>query len=364
MNICFCVDSMESGGAERVVSNLSHYFVEQGNQVSIIMVSSLKKKSFYTLNDKVDLLAICDGKKQGVNIIKKVFLLRKTIKKLAPDVVVSFLPHVNIYTDWAIRKLKIPHIVSERNNPYVDPRGKIQRFLKNKCFKKADGCVFQTSDAMKYFQGKAKGRQIIIYNPLNLQWRPDDYNFDREKKVVAVGRMQPQKNFNLLLKAFKEFSLNNKDYILEIFGDGEEKPILENIAKEQGFANKIVFRGHSPNWHKQAYKASIFVLSSDYEGMPNALLEAMALGIPSISTDCPIGGPKEIIQDGKNGFLVPVGDFKAIAEKMQVLVSDKDLSDNVAKESIKINEKLSCEEIGGQWLKFIEEIITTKENIK
>ncbi len=357
MNICFCVDSMGSGGAERVVANLSSFFIESHEDVSIIMTSVKEKKSFYALNEKVKLFCICEGSNKKINPIKRIKLLKKTIKHINPDVVISFLPHVNVYTAFALKGLKIPHVVSERNNPYIDPQNKLLRFLKESVFKRADGCVFQAKDAQKYYAGNIKGKSAVIYNPINLQWVPKDFSFEREKKVVSVGRLTAQKNFCMLIKAFKEFSNSHKEYVLEIYGDGQEKQNLIRYAKDLGIENKVLFMGNCKTWHEQAYKASMFVLSSNYEGMPNALLEAMAIGIPSISTDCPIGGPKEIIIDGKNGFLVPVGDYKALAEKMELIAKDEKLSKVFTKESNKIIEKISCESIGKQWVNFLRELV-------
>ncbi len=363
MNICFCVDSMGSGGAERVVANLTDFFIEKGNNVSIIMVSTNQKKSFYKLNDKVCLTALCEGYEKKIKPIKRVKLLKKAIESCKPDIVISFLPHVNVYTGWAIRGKKTPHIVSERNNPFTDPKDKILRKLKERAFKKADGCVFQTGDAKKYFEGKLKGRSIVIHNPINLGWIPKDFNFEREKKVVSVGRLQAQKNFPFLLKAFNEFTVENKDYVLEIFGEGAERTVLEQMVKNLGLENKVRFMGNSTTWQQQAYMAKMFVLSSHFEGMPNALIEAMAIGIPSISTDCPIGGPRELIKDGENGFLVPVGDVGVLVDKMNVLANDKALGEKFTKENADLNNKLSCEKIGNQWLKFIEEIVAGRQKV-
>jgi len=358
MKIVFCVDSMDSGGAERVVANLSNYLVGIGNAVSIIMVSTSVNQSFYQLNENIKLTALCLGYKKKVNPIKRVKLLRKVIKTEAPDVVISFLPHVNVYTSWALKGCKIPHVVSERNNPYTDPKGKILRWLKERAFKKADGAVFQTTQAFEYYKGKCKGKQKqkIIFNPLVLSWTPDNYDFTRDKKIISVGRLQKQKNFTLLIKAFKLFYTVNSDYVLEIYGEGAERQTLTEFVCQEKLVDVVKFMGNRTDWQKEAYKASMFVLSSDYEGMPNALLEAMAIGVPSISTDCPIGGPREIIRDGENGFLIPIGDEQKLVEKMNVLVSDEKTSISFSQNGRRLIEQLSIEKIGNQWLELIMEL--------
>ena len=314
----FTCDTMSSGGAEKVISTLANEFIKLGIEVSIIGVGDRElPKSFYKLDDGVKYITFANGSGKRVRALGRIFKLRKTIKKEKPDIVISFLPNANIYTCISLIGTGIPYIVSERNDPKTDPKGKITRILKKYSFTHSDGAVFQTNEAKNYYPKKVKNNSVIIPNPLDLKYIPTHTTYTREKVILAVGRLTPQKNYNLLLDAFAKFHKEyRQDYILRIYGEGPLKDELLEYAKSLGINDSVEFMGSDTEWHKKEYRDALFVLSSDYEGMPNALLEAMALGIPCISTDCPCGGPRELIDDGYNGYLVPVGDVDELANKM------------------------------------------------
>ena len=316
--IMFICDSMKSGGAEKVISTLSNEMYKQGLRITILGVADLDEpKSFYTLVDGVRYKTLANGSGKRINPFKRVYMLRKAVEDYEPDVAISFLPNANIYTHFALLLTGIPHIVSERNNPYIDPKGKLTRILKKISFKGADGAVFQTNDAMKFYSKKVQEKGTIIKNPIILSCdRPSDSPI-RNKTILAVGRLTKQKNYFNLLDAFKSFNeRKNGAYDLRIYGGGPLKEELYSYATKINIANKVTFMGNDATWHAKEYNDAMYILSSNYEGMPNSLAEAMALGIPSISTDCPTGGSKELIEDGTNGFLVPVNDPAALCSKM------------------------------------------------
>ncbi len=316
--VLFACDSMGSGGAEKVISILANTMAANGIDVTIIGVGDPNKpKSFYQLDGNIQYLTLGNGDRKRIPPLKRVRLLRKEYLSLKPDIIISFLPNANIYTSLALVGIEIPHIVSERNNPKIDPKGKITRLLKKVSFYFADGAVFQTSNAMNYFPNRIKKRGTIIKNPVLLSKKDSNKNITRNKTVLAVGRLVEQKNYHCLLDAFKAFNFKkNNEYILKIYGDGPLKEELIGYSNKLQIVDKVVFAGNDCNWQDKEYNSSMYVLSSNYEGMPNALAEAMALGIPCISTDCPIGGSKELIIDGVNGYLAPVNDWKVLADKM------------------------------------------------
>ncbi len=316
--IMFICDSMKSGGAEKVISTLSNEMYKQGLRVTILGVADLDEpKSFYPLVDGVRYKTLANGSGKRINPFKRVYMLRRAVEDYEPDVVISFLPNANIYTHLALLLTGIPHIVSERNNPYIDPKGKLTRFLKKISFKGADGAVFQTNDAMNFYNKKVQEKGTIIKNPIILSCnRPLD-NPIRNKTILAVGRLTKQKNYYNLLDAFKSFNeRKNGAYDLRIYGGGPLKEELYSYATKIHIVDKVTFMGNDASWHQKEYNDAMYILSSNYEGMPNSLAEAMALGIPSISTDCPTGGSRELIEDGTNGFLVPVNDPTALCSKM------------------------------------------------
>lgn len=316
--ILFVCDSMKSGGAEKVISTLSNEMCKEGLKVIILGAADLEEpKSFYPLEKGVKYKTLANGSGKRINPFKRVCMLRKTIEEYEPDVVISFLPNANVYTYLALLWTGIPHIVSERNNPYIDPKGKLLRILKKRAFNGADGAVFQTQDAMNFYNEKVQTKGTIIKNPIILSGERPTSNPSRNNTILAVGRLTKQKNYFNLLDAFKRFN-EKKDnlYDLKIYGSGPLKEELYNHCTKLGIINKVSFMGNDATWHQKEYNDAMFVLSSDYEGMPNSLAEAMALGIPSISTDCPTGGSRELIQDGENGYLVPVNDSIALSNKM------------------------------------------------
>ena len=352
-NVVFTCDSMKSGGAERVISLLSNYFDDSGINVTIIGVADRENpSSFYKLNENVKYINLSNNTGKRINSFKRVHLLRKLIISLNPDIIISFLPNANIYTWLSLCTTNIPYIVSERNNPYVDPKEKLMRALKKCSFKYAKGAVFQTKDAMNYFSKDIVTKSVVIKNPVTMNYTPSMCCENKEKVVLAVGRLTEQKNYYCLLDAFKKFNaVNNNEYKLKIYGDGKLKNDLINYCNELSIASNTLFMGLDNEWQKKEYNDAVYVLSSNYEGMPNTLLEAMILGIPCVSTDCPIGASREIIVDGENGGIVPINDSDALVDKMIEIVNDD--SKKYFNNTRKMINEYSIENIGKCWLKYI-----------
>ena len=215
-------------------------------------------------------------------------------------------------------------------------------------YSKADNIVFQTNDAKNYFSKKIQAKSVVIPNPIksNLPyWNKENFN----KEIITACRMTAQKNLKMLLDSFNIFSKKNGEYILSIYGEGEELNSLVSYAKEIGINDKVFFRGYCIDVHNKIKDSAIFVMTSDYEGISNAMLEALAIGIPTICTDCPIGGARQFIKDGVNGFLVPVRDYKMFSEKMDYLVNDKELMLSFYSNAIKIRDELEVKKILSRW---------------
>ena len=345
--VMFTCDTMGCGGAERVISVLANGFNNKGIEVSILGIGDTKKpNSYYELNDNVKYLTL--GCKK-FHSISKLCKIRRIIKKERPDLVISFLPVANIYTCFALIGTGIPYVVSERNDPRKDPKSKVIRFLKKYAFSCSDGAVFQTREAMTFYSKKVQNKSVIIHNPLIIDLNNDLRTKIREKNIISVGRLSQQKNYKMLLDAFEVFYKDfRQDYELHIYGDGAQKDELVSYANLLKSKNNIIFKGNDNDWQSKEINSSLYVLSSDYEGMPNSLLEAVALGIPSISTDCPCGGPHEIL---KPIALVPVGNYVALAEKMIYFIENGiQLSD---KEIDEFRIAHSSEHIVNSWLNFI-----------
>lgn len=364
MRILFCIDSMTKGGAERVISNLSNYLINNGYDVNILTV--INSNIEYDINPKVNLECLDDkfinvrneksGKiKKIANFVKRIKLMKKAVNKIRPDIIISFLPYTSFITLKAIKN--IPIIVSVRNDPKIEYSSKIYNFLMKKLYPKADGFVFQTEDAKQYFANIINVESKIIPNPINEEFVANqEFQGERKKEIVSVGRLFKQKNHQLLIDAFADLSNELLNYKLIIYGEGEDREKLQKIIRDKKLENRIFLPGNIKDVKGKIYDAKMFILSSDYEGMPNALMEAMALGVPVIATNCPCGGPEFLIENNTNGILIDVGDKEQLKNAILKIIKDREFSKKIAHNAIGISKKLAPEKINKKWENFIVEI--------
>ena len=344
MRIMFLCDTMGSGGAERVIATLSNQFVNKGHEVSILMLSGKANGSFYELDNEISLFNLTD---EEVGFFKKSKLIRRVVIENKPDIIISFLSYVCIYTWWALRGTGIPYVVSERNDP--NQRGRIKQFLLNKSFKNAAGRVFQTEDASNWYKDIVKTESIVIHNPVSLDFIPDNLA-NIKKQILYVGRLNEQKNCSLLIDAFSIFINKYPDYSLKMYGDGPLHDSLTKQIEKLGLKNKIQILPSSKTWQKDECDSAVFALSSRYEGMPNVLAEALSLGIPSVSTDCTIGGPKELKKFFPNSLVLSKTDEPVrFAEAMEEALK-------IRKSKPGVPEPLKTEYIVNKWLTLLERI--------
>ena len=358
MKLMFCIGEMKKGGAERVVANLSNYLIKHNEEVNII--TTIKGKSFYELDKKINLDGLDDDKLHKNFIIKNKKRLKKLkaiLKNKKPDIIVSFLPEPSyrvLFLKIFNRQLKV--IVSVRNDPKVEYKSRINRLIMKLLYPLADGFVFQTKEAQEYFSKQIQNKSVIIPNPINEDFICEPYNGEREKIIVTVGRLEEQKNHKMLIEAFSKLPEEFKEYKLIIYGEGSLRNKLEEQINELKLKDRVLLPGQVDNVKEKIYKASLFVLSSKYEGMPNALMEAMALGIPCISTDCPCGGPRFLIKNGYNGYLVPVNDTCSLRKTMQNVLNKNQTE---ARQKVhKIAVDLHPNKINKEWEKYIVKIIS------
>lgn len=354
MKLAFVLARMCGGGAERVVSELANFFAENGHEVSIIV--TVESECVYFLRDDVKYI---DLTKFNRGFISRVAAIRRCVNEYNFDATISFLYGSNIETILATLGKKAPTIISERNNPYVDPRARIYRFLRALTYPFADGYVFQTPDARDFFGKKIRKKSVVIMNPIKPNL-PIAYEGEREKRAVNVGRLFKQKNQKVFIDAFCEFRRNHSDYIAEIYGEGPLEKELADYIRTKGAQDYIKLCGFSAEILQKIRKAALFVMSSDYEGMSNALIEAVGMGTPCVSTDHPIGGARMTISDGENGFLVPVGDSKTMAEKMAEIVDNPEISQRFSSNGQLLRERLSIKIIAEQWLEYVKNKIEAR----
>lgn len=345
------IGSLSGGGAERVVSVLANNFTSLGHEVYLVTVA--KDKIDYYIDDGIIYHHVNSNfSLKGLSGLNRIFNLRKYIKQQNSDIVISFTAKVNIYVLLAKLTSKFKVIVSERNSPDKNPQTKFIRFIRTLLYFNSDGFVFQTEGAKNYFPKFIRRKSEIISNPLSPNL-PMKNSVKRVNKIVAVGRLEEQKNYPLLIKAFNFFLQECPDYELHIYGDGSLQTDLECKINELDLEMRVLLKGNVKEWHREAIDAKMYVLTSDYEGLPNSLMESMAMGIPSISSDCTNGGPKELISHGENGFLFPVGDCHSLANYMLELANNPNLAKKFSENSIESSKEYDQFKITSKWLSYI-----------
>ncbi|WP_043931166.1 glycosyltransferase [Bacillus sp. EB01] len=361
MKIAFVTRSMWAGGAERVISELVKYADNMGIQATIITIDN--EKVLYDIPEKVKVLPI--GKKSINSLFDKMLrykILRDLVKGVKPDIVLSLPEDIGIYVIPALLGTKIPVVVSERNNPWVMPWKKESRILRKIFYPFASGIIFQTKEAASFFSAKIQKKGKILPNPLDLNRLPLPWEGERRKEIIGAGRFDNQKNFPLLIKAFALFRETHPEYSLTIYGDGNLRNELTGLASLLLPAGSFNFPGRSSELLEDINGASMFVLSSNYEGLPNVVIESMAIGVPVISTDCPSGGPAEIIKDRANGILVPVNDIDAMSNAMKELASSKELADKISRNAIQIRNLFDSNIVSQKWVNYLQDIIAKGRN--
>lgn len=355
MKIVFVSQPLTTGGAERVVAALSNQFCEMGHEIKIIVVDNGDQNTYYT-NESIEILHIAKPKNPLIDLVYRAYHIRKILNRYSPDIVLPFTTQKNVSVLLATLFSKHKVIVSERNNPYLDPRSKALRTLRKLLYWSSDGFVFQTEDAKGYFSKSIQKRSCVIANPIN-DSLPSVFDGDRQKRIVMVNRLDDQKNIKMGIDAFASVIKYHPEYSLEIYGKGPLELELNDYINELGLNKHIILRGFCTDVINQIREAEIFLMTSDYEGMSNSLMEALALGLVCVTTDHPTGGARALINDHENGILYPVRDTeKCILALMEVMESEV-LRKNLSNNAIKIRNTHSINVIAKKWLKYIREVI-------
>lgn len=355
--ILFYINSIHYGGAERVMTNLANMFSAEGYEV--ILVTSFFDKNEYSLNNKIKRLSLENKNYKQFFIrknISRTYKLRKICKSERPDIVVSFMAEPNFRAILATRFLGIRTLISVRNDPNKEYSSIIYKLLAKLLYPLASGCVFQTEEAKKWFPAIVQRRSKIILNHVDEKFYEINY-VGKRKNIVSVGRLEAQKNHKLLIEAFAKIADDFPTENLIIYGEGSEKQMLQDLTKNLGIKDRVFFMGLSDNIQEDIKDAKLFILASNYEGLPNVIMEAMTLGIPVISTDCPCGGPRQLIDNNVNGILVSVGNIEEMSNAMRNVLNCPSFA-----EYLGTNAKLSSIEfepykVFKVWEKYIQSIV-------
>jgi glycosyltransferase involved in cell wall biosynthesis len=308
------------------------------------------REIFYKIDERIRITAVC--KETGTtNLIKNCWWIRKYFKNRNGKII-SFLAPFNMVALVATIFLNKIIIVCDRSDPYHAPETAFLRIIRNVLYRRANGIVLQTQHSKGYFSKYIQNKSVVIFNPVDLGDKLGSALISPKKKeIVSVGRLMGVKNHEMLIRAFGKIHVDFPEYKLVIYGDGPNRVNLEKMIRNMGLNNCVSLPGTFKDIFERIKASSLFVFTSYYEGMPNALLEAMCLGLPVISTK--VAGATDLIQDGENGILVDVGDEDALAIAMKRLINNRDERDKIANNAVAIAKELEVSRITSEWVNFI-----------
>jgi glycosyltransferase involved in cell wall biosynthesis len=359
--ILFVIHKMGYGGAEKIMAFLANRFALDGNNVYLLTYEDMNRMQNLVSEVKHIGLPKSSPSFFAIRRIHQIIQIRNVLSRIEPDVLISFLTYPNMISIIASMRMRILVIISERGDPHVF-QSWFTRF-RDFIYNFSDGYVFQTNGAKNYFSQSIQAKAIVIPNPVISNSIPPKWMGDKEDIVVNVGRFElKQKRQDILIKAFARIADKYPNIKLMLFGDGEDEFRIKEIISNYHLQERIVLAGVTKNICEAIKKANLFVLSSDYEGMPNALIEAMCVGLPCVSTDCSPGGAAELIKHMENGILVKRGHVEELANAMDFMLSNPKAAEFMGQNALKIKGDLSSKIIINQWEKYINHQVATRSS--
>lgn len=354
MKLLFLLPNIGYGGASKILVFLANELAK----IKLYAVTILVYKNdniLQEINHDVQIQCIKDKyNKKIIRHLQYLFAIYKKVKIIKPDIIISFLNYPNIYSVIVGKLLSIPVIISERGDPYQ--RKKTFDRLFDIIYNTADGAVFQTEGAKLYFHKKLQKKSAVIPNPI-INDLKNKYTPNNSHRIAFVGRFEiKQKRQDVMLKAFQHVLEIYPDSMLHFYGDGQDEIIAKNIAKELGINESVIFHGYTKNPTNEIFKSEVYVLTSDYEGIPNSLIEAMKLGMPVISTDCSPGGAKLLIRNNENGIIVKCGDILGISEAIIKIFASESLKYKLSTNASKIDKLFPSDKIINSWDNYIKSV--------
>jgi len=354
--IALFINSLQKGGSERVMVNLAEDFLAKGYEV--ILVTQYKKETEYEISAAIKRVYSEpeEERLQGGrihNFLERFRTLRGIWKTYRPDVILSFLGKNNLMAILTSAFLPVKTAVSVRGEPTMEYEGKMLQMLTRLLFRYADGVILQTRQAGDFFPKAVRKKAVILPNPLNPLFLRERYTGRRENMIAAAGRLDENKNHAMLIRAFSLIEKEFPEMKLVIYGEGESREKLEKLIAEKQLQEKVSLPGSVSDVASCIENVRIFTLTSHTEGMPNSVIEAMCLGLPVIATDCPCGGTAELIKDGKNGLLVPVGDEKALAEAIKRILLNPELEKRLGDQAFLIQKEMEPARVCRLWEEYL-----------
>lgn len=362
MRLTLVVYSLAAGGAERVLTTMANYWAERGRPVTVLTLVDDREPPFYDLHPAVRLrpLGLADTASHPVGrawrIVRRLWKLRVALAESDPDVILSFMDRTNVLVLLASRRLGVPVIASEHIDPFRNGLGPLWRLVQRGVYRRAACVVVLTRGALSYFPPAVRRRARVIPNPVVA---PPARRMNRPttaepvaRTVIAIGRLDRQKGFDLLLEAFAVVAPRHDEWSLVVWGEGHERAALESLRDDLELRHKVSFPGLTKQPFARLAAADLFVLSSRYEGFPMVLCEAMARGLPTISFACP-SGPREIVRDGIDGVLVEPENVAALATALDRLMGDEAERRRLADRAPRVLDRFGLERVMGMWEELI-----------
>lgn len=359
--LMFYINTLHRGGAQRVMVQLAGRFAAAGWGVLLVTSYPEDEAEEYPVPAGVRRAWLESTEIRDNTLsrnLRRIRALRGLCREFQPAALVAFMAEPNFRAVLAAAGLPVRTVISVRNDPDREYPGALFRFVARHILPWADGCVFQTAEARAWFPARLQKKSTLIMNQVSEGFfdRPEP---ETRRDIVAVGRLTAQKNHALLIRAYA--ALGPVEDRLVILGEGEKRQELEALVQSLGLTGRVLLPGQREDVAGAIEGAKLFVLPSDYEGMPNALLEAMALGLACIAADCPCGGPRELIENGKNGLLIPVGDERALTAAMRELLGGGEKRAALSREARRSAEAFRPEAIFSRWESYVTSLIDGKE---
>lgn len=339
---------LTGGGSEKVMAMLASYYAEQNIETYMLLLQN--EKRVYPVSGKLKVIE-CYCPMEGNRLLwhgNRLKTLRAALKKISPDTIISFMWDINLKVILASLGLKAKVIISERADPNQVSRMRNMKIAQKLIFPLADRAVFQTEQVLRAYPKSVRKKGIVIPNPVpEPKFEADGHP---TKTIVAAGRLYEQKNFPMLLRAFAEFHRSHQDYRLVIYGEGKMRNELEALSRALKISEYVSLPGFVENVNEKMSKCKIYASSSNYEGISNSMLEAMAMGLPVVCTDCPVGGAAMAIENGTNGLLIKPGDASAMARAFSRIADEPQLAKHLSGNARKVRLKYSLESIAEKWM--------------
>lgn len=358
--VMLVIHALGYGGAGKMIVKLADALAQR-DDLDVILYVEEKAGKHYPMDDRVKVYQETEFfKNYYTRHFQQIFQLRRRVKEIKPDLIISFQTNQNALAVLSAMGRHIPVIVSERGDPYQLTN--IVAKLKNIVINKADGGVFQTHRAMEYFGKELQKKSRVIYNPCP----PDKVERpkweDRRDEIAFVARFDiQQKRQDLMVDAFAIVAKEHPEIKLVFYGKGEpDMTTIKEQVDRLGLSEQVLFKGVVNNVINEIKNSKLFVLSSDYEGMPNALIEAMVAGLPCVSTDCSPGGARELIENGVNGYVTPCGNTEKLADAINDMLDNPEKADVMGAKAQEITKTLAADKIFAQWNDYIDTYLIKK----